>query len=95
MDDGSHSVDRHKVTGKIRSHSFHWYTMTDISNTQNIIDYFKDTFDIKFYPIRHTLKSGEVVYYLQCRTKEGRKFSNLLRPYILPEFQYKIMKIGE
>lgn len=95
MDDGSHSVERHKVTGKIRAHSFHWYTVTNAEDTQNIIDYFYNTYNIKFYPLKKKLKSGETAYYLKCRTKEGRKFCDLIRPYILPEFHYKIMKIGE
>lgn len=95
MDDGSHSVERHKVTRRIRAHSFHWYTLTNEEDTQNIIDYFYNVHNIKFYPIKKKLKSGEVAYYLKCRTKEGRKFCDLIRPYILPEFQYKIMKVGE
>lgn len=95
MDDGSHAIDRHKTTGKIRAHSFHWYTVTNAEDTQNIIDYFKEVYDIKFYPLKRKLKSGEIAYYLKCRTREGRKFCNLIRPYVLPEFQYKILKIGE
>lgn len=41
------------------------------------------------------MKDGSTKYYLKCRTKEGRKLSDLLRPYILPELQYKIMQEGE
>lgn len=95
MDDGSHSVCRRKSTGKIMSHSFHWYTYTDEIDTQNIIDYFLEEYNIKFYPIKRAMKSGEIRFYLKCKTIEGRKFCDLIRPYILPEFQYKIMKIGE
>ena len=95
MDDGSHGIEVNKTTGKIRSHSFHFYTFTDENDTQNIIDYFKENFDIKFYPIRKKMKDGSIKYYLKCRTKEGRKLSNLLRPFILPQFQYKIMRENE
>ena len=94
MDDGSHSVCRRKETGKIMSHSFVLYTFTDPESTQNIIDYMYETYNIKFYPINHKLKNG-IGQYLKCKTREGRKLSNLLRPYILPEFQYKILKEGE
>ena len=69
--------------------------MTNEEDTQNIIDYFLENYNIKFYPIRKKLKDGTQVYYLKCRTKEGRKFSDLIRPYILPEFSYKIMNKGE
>lgn len=95
MDDGTHSVDRRKSTGKIRSHSFKLYTFTNEVDTQNIIDFFLEKYDIKFYPLSKIMYDGSTKYYLQCRTREGRKLSDLLRPYILPEFQYKIMKIGE
>lgn len=94
MDDGSHAICRRKPTGKIMSHSFHFYTFTDPESTQNIIDYFYETYNIKFYPINHKLKNG-IGQYLKCRTKEGRKFCDLIRPYILPEFQYKILKPNE
>lgn len=95
MDDGSHGIDHNKVTGKISAHSFHFYTFTNEEDTQNIIDFFKANYDIKFYPIKKKLKSGENSWYLKCRTKEGRKLSNLLRPYVLPEFQYKLMAPNE
>lgn len=54
-----------------------------------------NTYNIKFYPINCKLKDGKICQYLQCKTKEGRKFSDLIRPYILPEFEYKILKVGE
>lgn len=95
MDDGSHGIDINKTTGKIRSHSFHFYTYTNEEDTQNIIDFFVENYNIKFYPIKRKMKDGSNKYYLKCRTKEGRKFSDLIRPYILPEFEYKIMKQGE
>lgn len=91
MDDGTHGVDRHKITGRIRSHSFALATFMDDESTQNIIDYFNEVHNIKFYPINRTLKDGTKSSYLRCRTREGRKLSALLRPYMLPEFLYKIM----
>jgi len=95
MDDGSHNREYNKKTGAVRSHSFHFYTMTNAEDTQNIIDFFKEKYDIKFYPLKKTNKAGEITYYLKCRTREGRKFSNLIRPYIIPGFEYKIMNPGE
>lgn len=95
MDDGSHGIDRNKTTGKIRSHSFHLYTFTNLEDTENIIEFFREKFDITLYKIKRTMKDGSIKYYLKCRTKEGRKLSNLLRPYIIPDLQYKIMQEGE
>lgn len=95
MDDGSHGIDRNKTTGRIRAHSFHLYTYTNLEDTENIIEMFKEKFDINFYKIKKTMKDNSIKYYLKCRTKEGRKLSNLLRPYIMPSLQYKIMKVDE
>lgn len=95
MDDGGHGVDRRKSTGQITSHSFHLYTYTDEKETKEIIDFFKEKYDIQFHPIKRLMKSGVYKFYLKCRTQEGRKLSNLLRPYILPEFSYKIMRENE
>lgn len=95
MDDGSHSVCRRKTTGKIMSHSFHFYTYTNKEDTQNIIDYFYETYNIKFYPIKQIMKDNSIKYYLKCKTREGRKFCDLIRPYILPQFAYKILNVGE
>lgn len=95
MDDGCHSICRRKTTGKIMSHKFEWAIYTDEEGTQNIIDYFDKTWNIHFYPIWKTMSDGSKSAKLQCRTREGRKFCDLIRPYILPEFQYKILKPGE
>lgn len=96
MDDGSHGIDRNKETGKIRAHSFHLYTYTNLEETEIIINMFKEKFDINFYKIKHTSKkTGITSYYLKCRTKEGRKLSNLIRPYIIPSLQYKILQENE
>lgn len=94
MDDGSHGIDRNKTTGRIRAHSFHLYTYTSLEDTENIIWLFS-TYGIKMYKIAKVMKDGSIKYYLKCRTKEGRKLSNLLRPHILPSLQYKIMQENE
>ena len=56
---------------------------------------FKEKFDITFGKIRKTMKDGSTKYYLKCRTREGRKLSNLIRKFVLPSLQYKIMQEGE
>lgn len=96
MDDGTHGKDYYPWDKtRIRSHSFHLYTYTNEEDTQNIIDFFKEKFDIKFYPIWRKMQDGSLKAYLRCRTKEGRKLSKLLRPYIIPGMEYKIMEENE
>lgn len=96
MDDGSHGKDYYpNDKTRIRSHSFHLYTYTNEEDTQNIIDFFKEKFDIKFYPVWRKMKDGSTKAYLKCRTKEGRKLSKLIRPYIIPGMEYKIMGENE
>lgn len=95
MDDGSRAKELSKVSGCVRSQKMVLYTFTDEEDTQNIIDCLKEKYDIKMYPIWKTMKDGTKKAYLQCRTKEARKLSNLIRPYIIPSMQYKIMQIDE
>lgn len=96
MDDGTHGKDYYpNDKTKIRSHKFVLYTFTNEEDTNNIIDFFKEKYDIKFYPIWRKMKDGSVKAYLQCRTREGRKFSNLIRPHIIPGMEYKIMEENE
>lgn len=95
MDDGTHAVNRRKSSGKIMSHSFKLYTMCIYEDVKDIIRVLKENFDINAYPLKYKRKDGQLRYYLQWKTREGRKFSNLVRPYILPSMQYKIMKYDE
>lgn len=92
MDDGSHGIDRNKITGNISSHSFKLYTFTNLEDTENIIEMLKEKFGINMYKIKKKMKDGSIKYYLQCRTREGRKLSDLLRPYILDDLKYKILE---
>lgn len=92
MDDGSHGIDRNKTTGNISAHSFKLYTFTNLEDTENIIAMLKEKFGINMYKIKKKMKDGSIKYYLQCRTKEGRKLSDLLRPYILDDLKYKILE---
>lgn len=88
MDDGSHCVN--KRNGKIISHSFHLYTYTDIEETNNIIEYFYEKYNIRLYKIKQEPKCG-IRYYLKCKTREFRKLSNLVNPFILQSMKYKIL----
>ena len=82
MDDGSLGKEKTAL-------SYHFYTYTSKEEAQIIIDYFKETWNINFYMIRRQLKCC-VAYYLKCRTKEGRKFSILIKDFVIPSMRYKI-----
>jgi len=95
MDDGSHCVNRRKSTGKVMSHTFKLYTFTNEEDTDNIIQMFKEKFGINVYKLKYIKKDGSLSYYLQWKTREGRKFCNLIRPYVIPSMQYKLLQPGE
>lgn len=95
MDDGTHSINRRKTTGSIMSHTFKLYTFTNLEDTENIIEMFKNNFGINVYKLKYIKKDGSTVYYLQWKTREGRKFCDLVRPYIIPSMQYKILSPDE
>ena len=95
MDDGTIGTDYRKSTGRITSRKFVLCTFCSAEEADDIIDMFKSRWDINFYKLKKTLKDGSIKYCIQCRTREGRKFSNLIRPYILKGFEYKILPIQE
>lgn len=95
MDDGTHTVNRRKSSGKIMSHTFKLYTMCKYEDVQDIMKVLKEKFGLNTYPLKYKRKDGQLRYYLQWKTREGRKFSNLVRPYILPSLQYKILREDE
>lgn len=95
MDDGTRTKERSKVSGCVRSQKMVLCTFTNEEDTQNIIDYLKEKYDIKMYPIWRKMKDGSTKAYLQCRTREARKLSALIRPYIIPSMQYKVMQPDE
>ena len=57
---------------------------------QTIIDYFKEVWNINFYMFHEGKKEDS--YSLCCGTKEGLKFIELVKPYVLevPSMIYKI-----
>lgn len=57
---------------------------------QDIINFFKEKWDIHFYMFHEGKKEDS--YSLCCGTKEGIKFINIIKPYVLqiPSMLYKI-----
>lgn len=85
MDDGNISYKKYKDS--VRGFYITISTYTSKEETQKLIEYFKDKWDINFYMHKNKGK-----YCLQCSTKEGIKFVNIIRPHVLkcPSMVYKI-----
>lgn len=75
MDDGS--LSNQKRNGKVHRSLLTISTCISKEENQIIIDYFKQTWGIKFG--QRKMKNS---YALVCSTKEARKFIELVRPYV-------------
>ena len=88
MDDGHINI---RKTGK-KIHGFYIKISTcePKQEVQILIDYFKEVWDINFYMF-HEGRSADS-YSLCCGTKEGVKFINIIKPYVLqiPSMIYNI-----
>ena len=88
MDDGHINI---RKTGK-KIHGFYIKISTcePKQEVQILIDYFKEVWGINFYMF-HEGRSTDS-YSLCCGTKEGVKFINIIKPYVLqiPSMIYKI-----
>ena len=84
MDDGS--LTAKKKQGKIHGYELTLNTYIDKEENQKIIDWFLSNYNIKF-----TQTKGKGKYRLRMGTKEAKKFCSLLRPYIIPSMEYKLI----
>lgn len=89
MDDGSINIRKNKE-GRIHGFYIKISTCEPKEEVQVLIDYFKEVWDIKFYMFHEGKKKDS--YSLCCGTKEGLKFVELVKPYVVqvPSMQYKI-----
>jgi recombination protein RecA len=85
MDDGSIVANNRWSDGSVRSARTQIHTCTTQEIAQDICDYFLKTWGIKFT----TYKDGKGTYSIRCFHKEGRKFHELIHPFITPSMQYK------
>ena len=83
MDDGGLGVK--KRNGKIHAFDLILNTHTTTDQNQIMIDYFKEVWDVQFTQVKN---KGH--YRLRCGTKEAKKFIQIVKPFILPMFAYKI-----
>lgn len=83
MDDGSCTNVLHKEGG-YGGALIYLNTYLPIEENQFIIEYFKNKYNINWY-----LNKSKGKYRLVMRTKEGRKFMDLIRDYIIDSMKYK------
>jgi len=86
MDDGCLNI--RKTKDKIHGFYIRIATCLPKNELQIVIDYFKEVWNISFYPI----SEGKNTYSLCCGTKEGIKFIEIVKPYVeeVPSMCYKI-----
>lgn len=90
MDDGHINIRKDK-NGRPMGFYIKIATCLPKKELQVIIDYFKETWDITFYMFHEGKKEDS--YSLCCGTKEGLKFIELVKPYVLqvPSMIHKII----
>lgn len=88
MDDGH--INYRKTKGKIHGFYIKIATCLPKEELQVIIDYFKEVWDIQFYMFHEGEKNDS--YSLCCGTKEGIKFINIIKNYVVqvPSMKHKI-----
>lgn len=86
MDDGH--INIRKTGDKIHGFYIKISLCEDAETVQNVIDYFKEVWDISFY----RFSEGKGTFSLCCGTSEGIKFIDLIREYVeeIPSMTYKI-----
>lgn len=88
MDDGH--INIRKSNGRSCGFYIRISTCEPREEVQTIINYFKEVWDINFYMFHEGHKEDS--YSLCCGTKEGLKFIEIIKPYVLqvPSMIYKI-----
>ena len=89
MDDGHINIRKSKE-GKIHGFYIKISTCEPKQEVQTIIDYFNEVWNIKFYMFHESKKQDS--YSLCCGTKEGIKFIDIVKPYVMqvPSMLHKI-----
>lgn len=82
MDDGN--LSKKKRNGKVHSYELFLNTFVSDEETQTIIDYFEEKWNIKFAKVKNN--NG---YRLRCGTIEARKFIKIIDRYVISSMKYK------
>ena len=88
MDDGH--ISYRKTKGRVHGFYIKIATCLPKEESQIIIDYFKEVWNIQFYMFHEGKKEDS--YSLCCGTKEGLKFIDIVKPYVeqVESMKYKI-----
>lgn len=87
MDDGCINVNTSKQRSSIQ-HTIKIATCVDEPTVEIIIEYFKEVWGIKF----RKFKEKELYSIASSTEEDCSKFIEIIKPYIIPEFLYKIRK---
>ena len=89
MDDGHINIRKTK-DGRPMGFYIKISTCEPKQEVQTIIDFFKEQWDINFYMFHEGKKEDS--YSICCRTQEGRKFIDIVKPYVsqVPSMIHKI-----
>lgn len=92
MDDGNRWIrfrkNKYDIAGRL-------FLCLNKEQSQLFIDWIKQTYDINSYKIKKgTYKNTKEDYYtIMFNGRQLQKLSNILRPYIIPQMEYKINPI--
>lgn len=85
MDDGSIAANNRDKDGSCRTARTHIHTCTTLEKAAELCEYFLNTWGIKFTVFR----DGKNTWSIRCFHVEGRKFHELIHPFIIPSMIYK------
>jgi recombination protein RecA len=86
MDDGGVSLDYRK-DGTVSSCQMRLATYCVVEQADLIIAYFSEVWNVG---VKKHLHKKTNSYYLSMNTKEGKKFEEIISPYIIPSMEYKL-----
>lgn len=87
MDDGSTYFDKRRLHCNSFPATCEINTYCHIDEANEIIDYFNEYWGISF----HLHKKADNQYCVRCYYENSRKLINLIKPFVVPCMQYKVM----
>ena len=88
MDDGNRNVQFRN--GKVKYIMYRLYTCVNKETNQMILDWFKERWNLSGYIAKHGNQT-----IICFGTSEGRKLSDIIRPYIIDSMKYKISPVED
>lgn len=85
MDDGSIIANNRDKDGTCRTARTNIHVCTTKEIAESVCKYFLDKWNIRWT----TFKENGGTFSIRCFHKEGKKFHNIIHPYIIPSMSYK------